>query len=95
MAYEERKIIAKVHSPLYRWDVNGVLESEMDTKSYSKETESCLTEIYDLIDAKKYNEANAKIKKFKEEAGDSNHPEMVRADLLVQRGMRNINEKYK
>jgi predicted ATP-binding protein involved in virulence len=83
---ENGKISSRLHTPLYRWDINHILESEMDTSAYNRETESMLTEIFDLIDDKMYDEAEQKINIFKQEAADYPHPEMVRADLLLAKG---------
>ena len=86
LSINDGKITADLRPPLYRWDVNHIIETELDTPVYNLETEGLLLEIFELIDTQKYDEAKRKIKKFKEDAAGYPHPEMVRADLLLAKG---------
>ena len=80
---DDGKIKPLLRPPLYLWDAGYILESEMDTELYNKDTLTRLQEIDKLINRKELQAAERLIREFKSETEGEIHPGLLREETLL------------
>ena len=71
---------------LVDWDANYILEEFMGTSSLNLDAKGRIARMYELINEKKYDEAQKYVETL-EKATDSAHQDVVRAKILISRGL--------
>ena len=80
---EDKNIVCSHPKRSYGLDVSEVLEEVMDTPRRNPEIAKRLTELFDLIDDEKLEDAKQKLKEIREEVG-TDLPDLVGAESLLE-----------
>lgn len=84
LSHETEGVIVQQMSPLNGWDVNTILSDFMDTQKINKKTQELIDQIHNLIEEKRFDEAEKQIDKL-EDMTDSENIEVVRGRVLIAR----------
>jgi predicted ATP-binding protein involved in virulence len=73
--------------PLNGWDSNSILEDCMSADSLNVHTKTIIQDIYSAIDNEDFSKAKTHIETLELLTGDSSHPDIVQAEILMKRKM--------